>query len=60
MDKSNHSSGTIAKNIHLWSDKIPQVSNPSDPNVLTAELCNALFAQETNSERITHFKQLSA
>jgi hypothetical protein len=31
------------------------VSNPSDANAVTAELCNALFAQETNSERITYF-----
>lgn len=31
------------------------VSNPSDANILTAELCNALFAQETDSERITYF-----
>lgn len=31
------------------------VSNPSDPTTLTSELCNALFAQETNSERISFF-----
>lgn len=31
------------------------VSNPSDPFILTSELCNALFAQETDVERITYF-----
>lgn len=31
------------------------VSNPSDPIVLTSELCNALFAQETNMDRINYF-----
>lgn len=31
------------------------VSNPSDPFILTSELCNALFAQETDNERINYF-----
>jgi len=31
------------------------VSNPSDPFILTSELCNTLFAQETDSIRITYF-----
>lgn len=31
------------------------ISNPSDASILTAELCNALFAQETDAERITYF-----
>lgn len=31
------------------------VSNPSDPFVLTSELCNALFAQETDTDRINYF-----
>lgn len=31
------------------------VSNPSDPFVLTSELCNALFAQQTDFDRINYF-----
>ncbi|MFV5698806.1 DUF1800 family protein [Flavobacterium sp. ZT3R17] len=31
------------------------VSNPSDPFILTSELCNALFAQETDTDRINYF-----
>ena len=31
------------------------VSNPADPFLLTSELCNALFAQETNTDRINYF-----
>jgi uncharacterized protein (DUF1800 family) len=50
-------SGTIAAKISI-SEVIKNseiVSNPSDANAVTAQLCNALFAQETNSERITYF-----
>jgi uncharacterized protein (DUF1800 family) len=50
-------SGTIAAKISI-SEVIKNseiVSNPSDANALTAQLCNAMFAQETNSERITYF-----
>ena len=31
------------------------VSSPSDPLVLTSELCNALFTQETDTDRIYYF-----
>ncbi|MDZ4332015.1 MAG: DUF1800 family protein [Flavobacterium sp.] len=31
------------------------VSNPSDPFVLTSELCNSLFAKETDTDRINYF-----
>jgi uncharacterized protein (DUF1800 family) len=31
------------------------VSNPSDPIALTSELCNALFAQQANTDRINYF-----
>ncbi|MFV5702486.1 DUF1800 domain-containing protein [Flavobacterium sp. XS2P12] len=31
------------------------VSNPSDPFVLTSELCNALFAQQADTDRINYF-----
>jgi uncharacterized protein (DUF1800 family) len=50
-------SSTIAAKISI-SEVIKNssiVSNPSDANAVTAELCNALFAQETNPERITYF-----
>ncbi len=31
------------------------VSDASDPLVLTAELCNALFAQEPDADRVNYF-----
>lgn len=32
------------------------ISNPSDANILCQELCDALFAQSPNSDRINYFK----
>lgn len=59
LDGVNRISGnsTIAAKISI-SDVIKNagiVSNPSDPFILTSELCNALFAQETNIDRINYF-----
>lgn len=50
-------SNTIAAKIAI-SEVIKNsgiVSNPSDAYTLTAELCNSLFAQETDPDRITYF-----
>lgn len=59
LDGVNRISGnsTIAAKINI-SEVIKNagiVSNPSDPYILTSELCNALFAQETNMDRINYF-----
>ncbi|WP_035668180.1 DUF1800 family protein [Flavobacterium sp. 83] len=59
LDGVNRISGntTIAAKINI-SDVLKNteiVSNPSDPITLTSELCNALFAQEANTDRINYF-----
>jgi uncharacterized protein (DUF1800 family) len=49
--------GSIVTKIYI-SDVLKNteiVSNPSDPFILTSELCNALFAQETDTDRINYF-----
>ncbi|MBG6109965.1 uncharacterized protein (DUF1800 family) [Flavobacterium sp. CG_23.5] len=59
LDGVNRISGNsnIAVKINI-SDVLKNtgiVSNPSNPLTLTSELCNALFAQETDSDRINYF-----
>jgi uncharacterized protein (DUF1800 family) len=59
LDGVNRISGNaiIAAKINI-SDVLKNndlVSNPSDPFALTSELCNALFGQETDSDRINYF-----
>lgn len=59
LDGVNRISGNsiIVAKIHI-SEVLKNagiVSNPSDPFVLTSELCNALFAQQPDTERINYF-----
>jgi hypothetical protein len=59
LDGVNRISGnsTIAAKISI-SEVLKNgsiVSNPSDPFILTSELCSALFAQETDTDRINYF-----
>jgi uncharacterized protein (DUF1800 family) len=59
LDGVNRISGNsnIAAKINI-SDVLKNtgiVSNPSNPFILTSELCNALFAQEADNDRINYF-----
>lgn len=59
LDGKNRISGNAAIITQIYiSDVIKNgnlISDASDPYILTSELCNALFAQAPNTERVNHF-----
>ncbi|MFY7810719.1 MAG: DUF1800 family protein, partial [Flavobacterium sp.] len=54
---ANNNANIIGKiNIALVIKNGGLISNANDPNILVKELCEALFAQEPNNDRINYFK----
>jgi uncharacterized protein (DUF1800 family) len=59
LDGVNRISGNSNIAVKIYISEVLKntaiVSNPSDPFVLTSELCNALFAQQADTNRINYF-----
>ncbi len=56
-NKISTNANTIGRiNISLVIKNGGLISNVNDPNILVKELCDALFAQEPNTDRVNYFK----